>query len=236
MSTESEFCPKVASDPAFDRDTFLLQETVLTLSEEYDVCDENGMPILYVQRPVRQVLGYLALVAALTAFFVVFGTVMIARVRWIPRDAMSPFGMGLAMALGAVAAVLAAVMMRPKRHTTFYRDASKKEVVLRVAQKRRFQPIVAIFTVFDTAGQPLARLRKNRLSNFLRKRWDCLRPDGTLLCVALEQSHVLAILRLAMEQIFGYVPTNFLILQGDTDIRIGEFNRKLTVLKHMFSI
>jgi len=232
MSVENKSFLDLALDPAFDRDTFLLQESVLTLSEEYRLCDEKGGPILYVQRPVHQALGCLALVGALTAFFVVFGAIMIIRVRMLPRDAMNPYGMGLALALGAVAAVLAAIVMRPKRHVTFYRDSSKEELVLRVAQNRHFQPIVAKYTVFDAAGQPLAQLRKNRLDNFIRKRWDCLGPNGVLLCVALEQSYALAILRRMMEQIFGYVPTNFRILRGDTDIQIGEFNRKATILNH----
>ena len=232
MSAENRPYRNLASDPVFDRDRFLLQETLLTLSEEYAVCDENGKPILYVQRPVHQALGCLALVSALTAFFLVFGAIMIACVRLMPRDAMSPFGMGLALALGAVAAVLAAIMMRPKRHATFYRDASKGEVILRVAQNRRFQPIVAMYTIFDAANRPLAQLRKNHLYNFIGKRWDCLAPDGTLLCVALEQSFVLALVRQALEHFFGYLPTNFRILQGDTDIQIGEFNRKATILNH----
>jgi hypothetical protein len=140
--------------------------------------------------------------------------------------------MGMAFALGAVAAVLAAIMMRPKRHATFYHDSSKREPILWVKQNRRFQPIVAIYTVFDAANRPLAQLCKNRLSNFIRKRWECFGPDRTLLCAAVEQSYALAILRLAMEQIFGYVPTNFRILRGTTDDQIGEFNRKATILNH----
>lgn len=232
MSTQNESCSNLASDPIFDRDTFLLQESVLTLSEEYNVCDENGEPLLYVQRPVHQLLGGLALLATLIAFFVVFGGVMFAFDRFVPRNVVNRFEMGLAVALGAVAAVLAALMMRPKRNVTFYRNSSKKDLVLRVKQNRRFQPIVAGFTVFDAAGRPLAQLRKNRLENFTCKRWECLGPDGTLLCVALELSYALALVRLALERIFGYVPTNFRILQGGTDIQIGEFNRKATILNH----
>jgi hypothetical protein len=163
---------------------------------------------------------------------VVFGAVLIAFDQLMPRNAMNRFEVGLAFILGAVAAILAAITMRPKRHATFYRDSSKKEVVLRVAQNRRFPPIVAMYTIFDAAGQPLAQLRKNHLDNFIRKRWECLAADGTLLCVALEQSYALAILRQAMERIFGYVPTNFRILQGGTDVQIGEFNRKATILNH----
>jgi len=202
------------------------------LSEEYDVCAEDGSPILHVERPVHQALGCLTLVSALFAFFVVFGLAMIAFMVLTPRVAAEPIGMGSSMVFGAVAAVVAAITMRPKRHAMFYRDSSKKEVVLRVMQIRRFQPIVARFTVLDAAGRPLAQLHKNHLHNFLRKRWECLGTDGTLLCVALEQSFGLALARQALEQVLPYVPTNFLILKGDTDVQIGEFNRKATILNH----
>jgi uncharacterized protein YxjI len=221
-----------ASDPVFARDTFLLQQAVLTLSEEYSICDEEGNQILYVERPVHQALGCLALVSSLFAFFVVFAVVMFALFILMPRNGMNPYAIGSALAVGAVAAVLAATAMRPKRHATFYRDSSKAELLLRVVQDRRFQPISATYTVFDATGQSLARLRKDHFANFYRKRWECLRPDGTLSCVALEQSYALALARMALERVFGYVPTNFIILQGDTDIQIGEFNRQATILNH----
>ncbi|MGO9112364.1 MAG: hypothetical protein ACLP9L_24300 [Thermoguttaceae bacterium] len=110
-------------------------------------------------------------------------------------------------------------------------------MILRVEQNRRFQPIVATYTVVDAAGQPLAQLCKNHISGFVRMRWECLGPDGTLLCVALEQSYALAILRLAMEQIFGYMPTNFQFLRGNTDVQFGELNRKATILnRHVLDV
>lgn len=218
------------SDPAFDRDTFLLQKRLLTLSEEYDICDEDGNPILYVQRPVHQALGCLALVAALFAFFVVLAVVMITVTMLAPRSTSS-FVLAFAFPFGAVAAVLAAIAMRPKRHATFYRDASKGEIVLRVKQDRRFQPIVARYTVLDTAGRPLAKFYKNHLHNFFRKRWECFAVDGKLLCVALEQAHM-ALVRQTLERVFSNVATNFSILRRDSDVAIGEFNRKATILSH----
>ena len=101
MLTEKQSCPNPASDAAFDRDTFLLKESLLTLSEEYNVCDENGQPILYVQRPVHQVLGGLALLATLITFFAVFALVLIALNRWVPRVCNRRLKSGVGFVLGS---------------------------------------------------------------------------------------------------------------------------------------
>ncbi len=42
-----------AGDPAFDRDTFLLRQQMLKISEKYDVCDEQGNKIIFVERPAH---------------------------------------------------------------------------------------------------------------------------------------------------------------------------------------
>ncbi|MCP2731981.1 hypothetical protein [Limnofasciculus baicalensis] len=38
---------QISIDSVFNRDKFLLRQKVLTISEKYDVCDEEGNPILY---------------------------------------------------------------------------------------------------------------------------------------------------------------------------------------------
>ena len=43
--------PSPDTDPAFDRDVFLLRERVLTIASKYEVWAEDGTPILYVERP-----------------------------------------------------------------------------------------------------------------------------------------------------------------------------------------
>src|SRR5512134_3781241 len=55
--------PSPDTEPAFDRDVFLLRERVLTITSKYEVLADDGTPILYVERPtypVRTVLAYLA--------------------------------------------------------------------------------------------------------------------------------------------------------------------------------
>jgi len=55
-------------DPAFDRDFFLLNQRLLSLNEKYDVADESGEPILFVERPRFFFRRLLALVAVCDKF------------------------------------------------------------------------------------------------------------------------------------------------------------------------
>jgi hypothetical protein len=121
------------------------------------------------------------------------------------------------------------VLISPKRHVTIYRDASKQEPLIKIIQEKKFEWFTATFTVRDLKGD-LARLRKNYLYDILRKRWHCYRPDGSLLCVAKEDSIVLSLLRRFLEPLMWVLRTNFIILEGNSDRQIGEFNRKFTLL------
>jgi uncharacterized protein YxjI len=135
------------------------------------------------------------------------------------------------VALGAVAALfVVAVRLSAKRHVTFYRDQTKRGKLLEVLQDRKWQPIVATFTVRDAAGRTLALLRKNYLSNVVRRRWYVNAPDGTTQYMAMEDSIILALLRRLLGPLFGLLRTNFIIVRGDSDDVVGEFNRKFTIL------
>ncbi|MCR4413058.1 MAG: hypothetical protein NUV77_11620, partial [Thermoguttaceae bacterium] len=122
------------------------------------------------------------------------------------------------------------VALQPKRHVYFYRDESKQEQLLEVRQDRKFMPIVQTFTIQDPAGNVLARLRKNSLTDFFRKRWQCFNPDGSVRCVIKEDSLILSLLRRFLGPLFGILRTNFIICEGQTERVIGEFNRKFTIL------
>src|SRR5437773_11467591 len=55
------------ADPAFDRDVFLLRQQMLRISEKYDVCDEQGQKIVYVERPAHLLRNLGAILAGLIA-------------------------------------------------------------------------------------------------------------------------------------------------------------------------
>ena len=59
------------ADPAFDRDVFLLRQQMLRISEKYDVCDEQGQKIVYVERPAHFLrnFGALRMLAVIAGFY-----------------------------------------------------------------------------------------------------------------------------------------------------------------------
>jgi len=48
---------QVQADPVFDRDLFLLRQQLLKISEKYDVGDEQGKNITYIERPAQILTG-----------------------------------------------------------------------------------------------------------------------------------------------------------------------------------
>lgn len=221
--------PPGVGDPVFDRDVFLLRQQVLKISEKYDICDERGAKIVYVERPAHLLRNLGALFAGLAAATVV-GVAFGELASLTTGTAFESIFVALAI-LGALAAlIVVSVGLSAKRHVTFFRDQSKRETLLEVLQDRKWQPITATFTVRDAAGHTIAHLWKNYLYNFVRKRWYVKAPDGTVLYLAMEDSIILSLLRRVIGPLFGVLRTNFIFVRPDSDEVIGEFNRKFTIL------
>lgn len=223
-SEEEEEIPLHRGDPPFDRDLYLLRQHVVAISEKYSVCDENNNPILFVERPVYLARGLLAILAGLIVLglsmgaFAVLGEAL--NQEWL---------LAVGLLVGAVLTLIVFLAIIPKRHVTFWRDESRTGKLLEILQDRKFMPIVATYTVRDPSGNILARLRKNILTNLIRRKWSCYRPDGSLWCVAKEDSLILSLLRRLIGPLFGILRTNFIICDPDTDEVLGEFNRKFTL-------
>lgn len=220
--------------PVFRRDRFLLRQKHLAISEKYYVNDEEGNPIMFVQRPARLARNLLAIFGALFAaglwvilMVVLAGAVSSMLSEEARRSAEGAFALlGLLGLFPVMIATLAT--LSPKRHVTFYRDESKAEKLLEVLQDKKFYFLTATYTVCDAAGQVLARLRKNYLHNIFRKRWSCEDHHGREICVAKEDSILLSLLRRVLGPFFGLLRANFVLLRAEQ--MIGEFNRKFTIL------
>lgn len=213
------------SDPAFDRDLFLLRERVLTVRSAYEVWAEDGTPILFVERPtypVRTGLAYA--VAALVAVALVGGSQSLAAAT----GPLGPLVELAGLALAPVAFFVVSLSARPRRHVTVYRDDTRREVLLRVLQDQRLAGPTRTYTVLTGAGVRLARLRKRYVDNLVRKRWDVEAPDGRLVARAVEDSVVLSLLRRVVGTLFGLLRTNFVLLDSE-GLVLGEFNRKFTL-------
>jgi uncharacterized protein YxjI len=216
-------------DPAFDRDIFLLRQQMLKISEKYDVGDEQGNKIIFVERPAHALRNIGAALVTLAGLFV-------GMPAWIGLiDAMPSGALKTILGIGGVFAILfgsiaLGIALSVKRHVTFYRDQSKREKLLDILQDKKFQPITMTYTVRDARGRKLAKLGKNWLFNAFRKRWYVWGPDGRVLFLAKEDSIILSLLRRFLGPLFGVLRTNFIFLPAGTDDVIGEFKRKFTIL------
>ena len=220
---------KAQADPVFDRDVFLLRQQLLRISEKYDVADEQGKKIVFVERPAHLLRNIGAILAGLAAGGVV--GVVLGMLSDMAKG--TPYeGLLAALAVIGFFVVLFAVgiALSAKRHVSFYRDETKRDKLLEVLQDRKWQPITATYTVRDRAGRTMALLWKNYLYNIVRKRWYVKAPDGTTLYVAKEDSIILSLLRRFLGPLFGLLRTNFIIVRNGSEDVVGEFNRKLTLL------
>ena len=216
-------------DPAFDRDKFLLRQKHLALTaEKYYVWDETGKVVLFVERPYHTWRSFLALMAGCGTLLIVMA-VFIAVAVLIGTEALGIVLGIVGFLIGISAAIAVATIVSEKRHVTFYRDDSKKEQLLSVFQLAKIQIPTATYHVKDAQGNLLAVLRKNYLYDFFRKRWQCCAPDGKVICIANEDSLILALLRRWLGPVFGLLRTNFIIHTTDGHL-LGEFNRQFTIL------
>jgi uncharacterized protein YxjI len=218
------------ADPVFDRDLFLLRQQLMRISEKYDVGDEKGNKIVFVERPAHLLQNLGALLAGAVVWFGgIAGTITLAD--QFPKESTAGVVIALVGMLGSmIGGVALAIALSAKRHVTFYRDASKRDRLLEVKQDKKWQPITATYTVRDFRGRPLAKLAKNILYNAFRKRWYVYDPAGRLLYTAKEDSIILSLLRRLLGPLFGFLRTNFIILRQDSEDIVGEFKRKFTIL------
>ena len=228
--TRAPVSPAAGADPAFARDKFLLRQKAMSIKQKYYVWDEAGKAILYVERPSYMFRSLLGLLLGFIAGLAVF-LGLLALASLAGEDTTFGGILSVVAIIGFFVGLYACVLLvLPKRHVTFYRDDSKRERLLDVLQDRKFQFFVATYTIRDHRQLILARLRKKYLYNLFRKRWECLALNGSVLCVAKEDSIVLSLLRRVLGSFFGLLRINFIILNGSSDQVIGEFNRKMTIL------
>lgn len=217
------------ADPVFDRDVFLLRQQMLKINEKYDVADEQGNRIVFVERPAHLLRNIGALLAGIAAA-VLTGAIFAGLSGAFHEGPLAALFAALAVVGSVTALVVVGVGISAKRHVTFYRDQTKRQKLLDVLQDNKWQLINATYTVRDPSGRRLARLWKNYLYNLFRKRWYLKGPDGTIQFLAKEDSILLALLRRFLGPLFGLLRTNFIIVRNGSEEVVGEFNRKFTIL------
>lgn len=211
-------------DPIFDRDRFLLRQKHLAIAEKYYVWDEEGNTLLYVERPAYYLLHFLAVICGVFA-----GIIVLISLGGMAVKVNNPILWAFVVLASLFALFAVTIILYKKSHVYFYRDDSKKELVLKVTQDNKIQICNAYYTVMDKDDIVLAKLRKNYLYNLLRRRWLGFSPEGNLLFIAREDSLILSLLRRILGSFFGILRMNFEIIDNNGN-SLGEFDRKLTIL------
>lgn len=218
-----------AMDEAFARDRFLLRQQHFAINAKYEVWNEQGQPILFIERPAHLLRNLGAVLAGLLAAGLTGALCfLVLRLLFGPDpQQMGALVLCVVIAIVACATVLVVVgsALSAKRHVTFYRDASRGARLLEVLQEEKLTFLVQHFALRDPEGRPLARFTKNSLWDFIQKRWQCDAPDGTPLCVAKEEFWH-ALLSRTLGKLF---PMNFNFYDAN-DALVGTFNRKFTLL------
>jgi len=217
-------------DPAFDRDKFLLRQQALTVNEKYEVWDEQGRAILFVERPAHLLRNLGALLGGLLAGGLV-GAIcfLVIRLAFGPDPqamGLLVLAVGLSLLLFGAAVVVVGTILSAKRHVTFYRNASRTERLLEIRQDQKLMFVTQRYTVLDAEGRPIGLFTKNTFSDILRKRWVCSGPQGQTICVAKEELWH-AILSRTLGKLF---PMNFHFYRADGAEPIGLFTRRFTIL------
>ena len=227
-ATDTALTPDSELDPIFGRDVFLLRQQALRINERYNVTDDRGTPILFVERPAHFFRNLLATLGAIVA-----AGIWATAFSWF-ADALGqgPASNVVAMIGGIgmfVVFVVALMKLAKKRHVSFYTGEDKQVRVLEVLQDQKLHFINATFTIFGADGTVLGQFRKNYLFNLIRRKWDVLDPNGNVAWVAREDSIILSLVR-RLVPFMGLLRTNFIFQRAGSDAVIGEFRRKMTIL------
>ena len=127
---------KAQADPVFDRDVFLLRQQLLRISEKYDVADELGKKIVFVERPAHLLRNIGAILAGLAAGAVV-GVVLGILSDMAKGTAYEGLLAALAVIGFFVVLFAVGIALSAKRHVSFYRDETKRDKLLEVLQDRK---------------------------------------------------------------------------------------------------
>ena len=217
-------------DPVFDRDRFLLRQKAISINEKYFVFDEAGAPLIFVERPRHFLRNF----GALLLGFLAGGIVMVALIA----TAESLKGSAVADVLALLAPILffvtmfgVAIALSKKRHVTFHRGvAATGEKLLEIKQEKKFEYLVATYTLRDNKGRALGMFRKNYLYNIFRKRWEVRALNGSVIALAKEDSIFKSLLRRFLGPMMGLLRTNFVFMHPSGSPQYGAFNRTFTIL------
>lgn len=222
----------------FDRDQYFMNQKVLSLIERYTMLDENGTPLIYVERPVHYMRSCASIFTFVASLFVasIVGSIAGAVTFHALGQGDLSFAVALGVGVGCGVVVMAfglflTIMVYPKRHIYMYSDKEKQHLILKVFQDQKVAFINHRFTVADETGNVLGIIRKNMLTDIFRKAWRVYDSTGDkLLFVAREDSILKSMLRRLLGPMLGLLRTNFVLMRPNSEAVLGELNRKFTII------
>lgn len=202
-------------DDVFDRDRFLLKARWF---HAFDVCDELGQPLLFVERTKpysrmpRTWRSFLAV-----SLFLVFAAGL-CMVMWNGSRGVRVAAMVIA---GVVTWMMYMLSVRWWSGFAVYRDESRNEAWMHIVPERSLPWFQVGFEVLDADKCRIGRIRKDLRSNLTRSKWSCYATDGSQQCTAI---HVNYLWSLAFR--WG----EFTITDGDSRRTLGELKREAALL------
>ncbi|MCC7391582.1 hypothetical protein IT571_04405 [Candidatus Sumerlaeota bacterium] len=206
----------------FTYHVLFVRQQLLTIAQKYSVVDEQGRDRFFVVRPPKLFLSSMATFAQLIVSFIVF--VYAVKIFIATQDIVLPFALMIGVRL---LSWLIRVLLTPYRDIRIFTDASEQFQTLMITQDNKFG-MHSWFTIFDAAGNPVARARRHFVKSMWRRQWIAETMDGREICRVREDSLSLALLRRYLGTMWGLLRTNFDIV-FPTGGHAGEYNRKLTI-------
>lgn len=210
----------------FERDVFLLRQQHLSISEEYQVCDPEGRPLLFVERPLHARNAAVLAVSAACLVLAVLLVPPLIRASDLPAFAAGP----AAIAFVWLAYYLPSRGLGRKRNITVFSDESRQDKLFEITQEDLFDFPEIRYSLREPSGEARFVFIRVFVDSLLRKFWRCKGADGEDVLWAKEDSVILSLLRRLMGPFFGLLRTNFILLTPYEQAVVGELNRKVTLL------
>ncbi|NIO16628.1 MAG: hypothetical protein GTN70_06460 [Deltaproteobacteria bacterium] len=203
-------------------DRFLLRPEHGSGSWSYNIWDRKGDPLLFADCPAHPFFGYVRAVACIALGIGAFlGASML-----IPESLPGPSGALLKFAAFLVPLLAAALALSQRYGTTIFLDGSMREVYLKIHQENRVPLPYTWYTVIDQTGHTIGRIRRSLYHMLILRRWHAYRPDGSLLCVANEDSVVRSVLGRIVGSRFAPMRSNYTLTEAKVGAVVGWFERR----------
>jgi hypothetical protein len=218
-------------------DRFAVQRQYFSMSELFQIWDQDEELILEAVRPRRLLLRLFCRMALSMGSFLFYLGLVFVVVLVVMRDPMgllyrSEMVVGCYLFIlfsSMLFGVTASLLLRLKRHIWFF--SWDGEIHFWLYQSRRIPFPSATFLLATPENQVLFAFKRNVFESFFRRTWRCEDSCGRPLCVAVEDSALRSFLRRRIARGFFYhlTRTRLLVVNAHTQSRVGEFRRRIGI-------